>query len=94
MFTGIIEEIGTIKVVKKINDGVNLTVSSGIVLDKINIGDSISIDGACQTVIRYTEDSFTVFASQVTCDTTTLGSFVQGRRVNLERERYSTSSFR
>jgi riboflavin synthase len=66
-------------------NGIFLTISSKNVNDNIKIGDSISIDGACQTVTGFTNDSFTVFASKITCEVTTLGEFKIGRKVNLER---------
>lgn len=85
MFTGLIEEIGMVKRVEESDGGVFLTISSEKVNDNLKIGDSISIDGACQTVTGLANDSFTVFASKITCQVTTLGDFSMGRRVNLER---------
>ena len=85
MFTGLIEEIGIIKRSEESSGGVFLTISSKNVNDNIKIGDSISIDGACQTVTGFTNDSFMVFASKITCEVTTLGDFKIGRKVNLER---------
>lgn len=85
MFTGLIEEIGEVKGVERTGTGVLLTVGSRVVLEDTRIGDSISIDGACQTVTDIGRDCFTVFASKVTCSVTTLGDFKTGRRVNLER---------
>ena len=85
MFTGLIEEIGEVKDVERTGTGMLLTVGSRVVLEDTRIGDSISIDGACQTVTDIGSDCFTVFASKVTCSVTTLGDFKAGRRVNLER---------
>lgn len=85
MFTGLIEEIGEVKGIERTGTGVLLTVGSRVVLEDTRIGDSISIDGACQTVTDIGRDCFTVFASKVTCSVTTLGDFKTGRRVNLER---------
>jgi riboflavin synthase len=51
----------------------------------LGIGDSIAIDGACQTVTSFDDRSFTVFASQVTASITTLAGKLRGDRVNLER---------
>jgi riboflavin synthase len=85
LFTGLIEEIGEVKGVERTGTGVLLTVGSRVVLEDTKIGDSISIDGACQTVTDIGKDCFTVFASKVTCSVTTLGDFKTGRRVNLER---------
>ncbi len=85
MFTGIIEEIGEVLAVEKMPDGVRITVGARKVLDDLKPDDSISIDGACQTVIKCDPDSFTVEAVGETIQKTTLGSFRNGRRVNLER---------
>ena len=93
MFTGLIEEIGTVKNVKASGGGVYLTVGTGTVIEGTKIGDSITIDGACQTVTEIGGDNFTVFASKVTCDVTTLGRLKTGSRVNLERAMSPASRF-
>jgi riboflavin synthase len=96
MFTGLIEEIGIIKSVKSASEsggGIYLTVSASKVINNIKAGDSISIDGACQTVTGFTDDSFTVFASKVTLEVTTFGAFTAGRRVNLERAMSADARF-
>lgn len=85
MFTGLIEERGTVAAMKSSGEGRLLTVSASAVLEGTKIGDSISINGACQTVTELQPGSFTVFVSRVTLDVTTLGTFKQGLSVNLER---------
>jgi riboflavin synthase len=85
MFTGLVEEIGQIKKVEHQGDGIYLTVDAKTVLDGTATGDSISIDGVCQTVTQVGKGSFTVFCSRVTSDITTLAFYKPGRRVNLER---------
>ena len=85
MFTGLIEEIGEVKGIERTGTGMLLTVRSRLALQDTKVGDSISIDGACQTVTDVGRDCFTIFASRVTCSVTTLGSFKIGRKVNLER---------
>jgi len=85
MFTGLIEERGEVRDVKKVPDGIILEIKAGRVLEGTSRGDSICINGACQTVTGMTEDSFSVFVSRVTAEVTTLGSFRKGTRVNLER---------
>ena len=75
MFTGLIEETGSVRSVEISGNGVYITVNAKEVLSDVKTGDSIAVDGACQTVTKFTKDSFTVFASTVTCDATTLGSF-------------------
>ncbi len=93
MFTGLIEEIGTIKNVTASGGGVSITVKADAVIAGTKTGDSITIEGACQTVTDIGRDSFTVFASKITCDVTTLGSLKAGARVNLERAMSPASRF-
>ena len=85
MFTGLIEELGVVKNVERGPDGTLFTIGAEKVLDGTRVGDSIAVNGACLTVTALGSDAFTVFASRVTCEVTTLGSFPRGRRVHLER---------
>jgi riboflavin synthase len=85
MFTGLIEEVGTIVDASPDGGAVRLTVAGPTVHDGLAIDDSVSIDGCCQTVVALGEKSFTVVAVEETLGKTTLGSFREGRRVNLER---------
>ena len=85
MFTGIIEEIGEVTAIRRMGDGLRLTISARKILEDTKIDDSICIDGACQTVVQLDERSFTVEAVGETLEKTTLGSFRSGRKVNLER---------
>lgn len=85
MFTGLIEEVGTVAGVRPHGEGVEITVRARTVLDGIAAGDSIAVDGACQTVVSHGKDFFCVQAITTTLGRTTLGEFRAGRRVNLER---------
>ena len=85
MFTGLIEETGKVVSVKNSGEGKILEIKGKKVLDGTVTGDSISINGACQTVIDTAADSFSVFVSKVTLGITTLGDFKPGFIVNLER---------
>ena len=85
MFTGIIEEIGTVREVRRTGNYQRFTLGARTVLEGTRIGDSIAIDGVCQTVTALSADGFTVEALGATPQKTTLGSFLPGRRVNLER---------
>ncbi|UCF63519.1 MAG: riboflavin synthase [bacterium] len=84
MFTGIIEDIGTVTSISPLKDGLEMTVRSEKLTHKLQPGDSISIDGACQTAIRVVQDTFTFQAVGETLTKSTLGQFKPGRRVNLE----------
>ncbi len=85
MFTGLIEEIGTILEAIKKEDGIIFVIGASDVLEGAKIGDSIAVHGACLTVTELGNNSFSTFASKVTCEATTLGRFAKNRRVHLER---------
>ncbi len=92
MFTGIIEEIGEIKRFQRsANGNAKLEVLCDKVLKDCKLGDSIAIDGVCQTVIEFTQNSFKVEVSQETLRVTTFSAFTQGQKVNLERALTPTS---
>lgn len=93
MFTGLIEEIGTVRGVARTGGGITITIGCERVLEGVRTGDSICINGACQTVTAADRGSFTVFASPVTASLTTLGSLNAGRPVNLERAMTPASRF-
>jgi len=85
MFTGLVEEIGTVRNVRRSGSYQLLEVGAERVLEGTGRGDSIAIDGACQTVAGLTQDSFTVETLAASLEKTTLGEYRVGRRVNLER---------
>jgi len=85
MFSGIVEEIGAITVLKKALDGVKLTVLASTVMGDLKIGDSVSVNGICLTVVSKTERDFSVEVSPETLSVTTLESYSVGMPVNLER---------
>ncbi|MFW5771213.1 MAG: riboflavin synthase [Spirochaetota bacterium] len=93
MFTGLIEEKGVVTGVQKATSGIIISIKASIVTDGTTRGDSISVDGACQTVTATGDGSFSVFASDITCNLTTLGDFKAGRIVNLERAMSASSRF-
>ena len=81
MFTGIVEEVGT---VRSIGSG-RLTVSASAVLDGTRLGDSVAINGACLTVASLEPASFSVDVMPETLKRTSLGQLRAGSKVNLER---------
>ncbi|MCG8479918.1 MAG: riboflavin synthase [Spirochaetales bacterium] len=85
MFTGIVEEIGRVLDVRSRSAYRRITIRAHAVLDDAEIGDSIALDGACQTVVRIGRDAFDVETLAVSLEKTTLGSWRVGRAVNLER---------
>ncbi|OGU10486.1 MAG: riboflavin synthase subunit alpha [Ignavibacteria bacterium GWB2_35_12] len=85
MFTGIIEEIGKIKALKPISGSIRITIDANIVTKYLKIDDSVSLNGACQTVIQKSDTEFTVEAVEETLRKSTLGKFRPGKMINLER---------
>ena len=85
MFTGIVEEVGTVEQVREEGNGVVFTIACESVLAGLKPGDSVAIDGACLTVTSLLDHAFTVQAVGTTLGRTTFGGFAAGRRVNLER---------
>ncbi len=85
MFTGLIEEIGTVEAVVARGRIIDIKVRADTVMDDIAIGDSISISGVCQTVTSFDTTTFTVQAVSETISRTTFGDLKKGGKVNLER---------
>ena len=85
MFTGIIEELGTIAAVERHDAGSRITFAAMIVTSDVANGDSIAVNGVCLTAIDVTPTSFAADASPETLDRTTLGSLAADSPVNLER---------
>jgi len=85
MFTGIVEEMGAVTLLEQTLGGTRLTILASTVLADLKIGDSISINGTCLTVVAKGEQSFVVEASPETLSVTTLGQLTGGAPVNLER---------
>ncbi|MED3957267.1 riboflavin synthase [Priestia aryabhattai] len=85
MFTGIIEEIGKIKRIQKATEAIVLTIDAKTVLEDVNLGDSISVNGVCLTVTAYSQNEFTVDVMPETIKASTLQLLTVGSRVNLER---------
>ena len=81
MFTGIVEEVGVVKSLDKST----LIVECSKVLEDVKIGDSIMVNGVCQTVVQFGQNYFTVNVSPETFRVTTFSDFKKGDNVNLER---------
>ena len=85
MFTGIIEGLGTVKSLTRVAGGLRMGIEADFPMDKIKVGDSISVSGACLTVVRFQDNIFEVDVAPETLSKTTLGQTKVGNRVNLER---------
>jgi riboflavin synthase len=85
MFTGIVEELGTVEHVEDQGDAVRLTVRASTVLEGTGLGDSIAVNGCCLTVAERTDVTWTADVMLETLDKTSLRGIAPGDRVNLER---------
>ena len=85
MFTGIIEEIGIVKSVRKLNHASVLTIAAGKVLGDMKVGDSINTNGVCLTVTSFSFEGFTVDVMPETFTRSGLSALAAGQKVNLER---------
>jgi riboflavin synthase len=86
VFTGLVEDLGTIAAAQRRSDAIVFTVRpAAIKLAEVTIGESISHDGVCLTVTEVHGDSYTVLAGAETLAKTTLGRWRAGIKVNLER---------
>ena len=85
MFTGIIEETGILKNFDKMSNGAAIEITCSKVLKETKIGDSISINGVCETVTEISTNSFAAKVSDETLNVTTFKNFKLGDIVNLER---------
>ena len=85
MFSGIVEEMGVVKGLEKTLAGTRLTILAGTIMGDLPIGASVSVNGACLTVVSTTDREFVVDVSPETLAVTSLGSLIAGSPVNLER---------
>jgi len=85
MFTGIIEEIGTVKSISRGTKESTLCISCKKVLEDVKIGDSIAVNGICLTVVTYTDSSFTCDVMNETFSRSSLLKLKSNSPVNLER---------
>lgn len=86
MFTGIVEEVGTITNIHHLSErAIELTIGAEKVLTDVQLGDSISVNGICLTVTNFTATEFTVDVMPETIEATSLRSMEKGTNVNLER---------
>jgi riboflavin synthase len=85
MFTGIVEELGTVESIEDQGDAVRLTIRAEEVLADAALGDSIAVNGCCLTVAARTDSTWTADVMQETLDKTSLATARPGDAVNLER---------
>ena len=85
MFTGLVEEMGTVRERVPSAAGARMVIGCHVVREGLAIGDSVSVNGACLTVVEMTDDSFAVDCVEETLRRTSVGDREAGDRVNLER---------
>ena len=85
MFTGIIEEMGVVKAVGRTPQGCSVTILAKTILDGLKVGDSVTVNGVCLTVVGCDGTEIKADISPETLKVTTLGALKAGDPVNLER---------
>jgi len=85
MFTGIVEELGELQEIELKPNSALLTIKANKVLNDVQLGDSISVNGVCLTVVRFTSQTFTADVMAETLAKTNLRNLSRGSKVNLER---------
>lgn len=93
MFTGIIEEIGTVTSIQRKPHALEMTIRAKIILEDVKRGDSISVNGVCLTVSSFTKETFVVDVIPETYKTTTLADLSTNSPVNLERAMAANGRF-
>ncbi|WP_029268041.1 riboflavin synthase [Virgibacillus alimentarius] len=94
MFTGIVEEMGTIKKINKISEqSTKLTIEAADILVDMKLGDSIAVNGICLTVTNFNQDAFQVDVMPETIKSTSLNTLTMGSKVNLERSMSANGRF-
>ena len=85
MFSGIVEEVGTIRATREMDGARELEIDARVVLEDLQPGSSISLDGACHTVVEVMAGGFTVNSVGTTLSRTVAADYTEGSPVNLER---------
>lgn len=93
MFTGIVEEKGTIQQMNRSGDSIEMKIRAKKILDDVQLGDSIAVNGVCLTVTQFDEKSFSVDVMPETVRATSLNDLTIGSEVNLERAMSANGRF-
>ena len=88
MFTGIIEEVGTVSRVRQSGSSSFIEIQAKKVLEDVHLGDSIAVNGVCLTVTYFDGWIFRADVMNETLSRSSLGSLTSGSLVNLERAMY------
>lgn len=93
MFTGIVEEIGTVVSVSQDTKNARLTLQGNLIFEDMHVGDSIAVNGVCLTVTEKTLNTFTADVMPETMRRSSLGKLWKGSRVNMERAMAANGRF-
>lgn len=93
MFTGIVEEIGTVVSVSQGAKAAKLTLQGNLIFEDMHIGDSIAVNGVCLTVTEKTSNTFIVDVMPETLRRSSLGILSKGSKVNMERAMAANGRF-
>jgi riboflavin synthase len=93
MFTGIIEELGTVKKVVQQGKAMKLTIQASEILSDVQLGDSISVNGVCLTVTEFAKNEFSADVMPETFKSTSLSAIKERTKVNLERAMSANGRF-
>lgn len=93
MFTGIIEEIGTISSIQKGRHSALLHIQAALILEDLKIGDSVAVNGVCLTATSVQGNSFTADVMHETLNRSSLAHLSRGSHVNLERAMAANGRF-
>lgn len=93
MFTGIIEEIGTVENINRSSNAMQLEIKAAKVLSDVQLGDSIAVNGVCLTVNKFSSERFFADVMPETFHATNLSTLQKGAAVNLERAMHANGRF-
>lgn len=93
MFTGIVEEVGTVTGVHKGSKSSILSIEGKVIFEDLKVGDSVAVNGVCLTVTSFAQNKFTADVMNETLSRSTLGDLKIGNKVNLERAMSANGRF-
>lgn len=93
MFTGIVEETGTVRSIKKGKSSAVIEISASKVLEDVHLGDSIAVNGVCLTAVSFSENYFSADVMHETMNRSSLSDLTAGSHVNLERAMAANGRF-
>ncbi len=93
MFTGIIEELGTVQQMNMSTQSMEISIGASKILEDVQLGDSIAVNGVCLTVKKFTNDLFVADVMPETVKSTSLQQLKKGSTVNLERAMSANGRF-